>query len=332
MTGAISIIGAAIAGPAAALALADHGYDVTVYEAKQPGDLVSAGIVGVTRGVWGILQDAGVDVDRYELDHDRFEITDLLFGEAASPYRAIPWYGLHDALVERSEDLGARYVWGRHLTPGQIGGQVFDATGIAGAARYRLPYRYAGKVIYQGMSPMPVGRDFEVYRPDGPGRPYLTIGDVPGGSFWAYFAPRPEPSYMATMTVPMPAEFETFPAHIRRVMRVTPTVWGTPLMLWHTPAHISEERRRVYKVGDVNGPIWAVTTAGANLAVIEGFRAPDFMVADDAALGEMERAILKRRQDDLDLGPELDGPEIGGVAEDRMFAQHHALVFGGGYE
>jgi hypothetical protein len=39
--------------------------------------------------------------------------------------------------------------------------------------------------------------------------------------------------------------------------------------------------------------------------------------------------MLPRRQFDLELGAQLEGPEIGGVAEDVDYYQHHQMLFPG---
>src|SRR5260370_1051740 len=51
-TTAVSVIGGAIAGPAAALRLATLGHEVTVYEQRPADALFSAGILGITPGNW----------------------------------------------------------------------------------------------------------------------------------------------------------------------------------------------------------------------------------------------------------------------------------------
>src|SRR5271154_5762679 len=103
----ISIIGGAIAGPAAALALAREGHSVTVYEQRPANALFSAGILGMTHGNWSLLTIAGADLYRFELP-GRFRDynTDAV---SRSPYRLITWTGLHKSLVAASMEAGVKY-------------------------------------------------------------------------------------------------------------------------------------------------------------------------------------------------------------------------------
>lgn len=319
-----SVIGAAIAGPSAALMLARAGYSVTVYDQRPAGQLYSAGIVGITHSNWTAMEAMGVDIWRHELG-DAFED----YNQRAlvlSPFRYITWTGLHSCLVEAAQNAGARFVYERHIhAPENQHGRIIDATGVAGAARKMLPHRYSGFTIYRGLSPEHIASDFLTYRMSPAG--YLTIGDTPQGAFWAMFAPRPEPSMLVTKTVKVPPhEYQALPAELQSYVLTTPQIAASPMSDWMTPPRMTDGQ--YVSVGDVNGAVRPVTTSGANLAWMEGSQVLQLMAGDAGK----ERDLLQRRAYDLHLGTFLESPEIGGLLEDTLFSMHHAMLFGGGYE
>jgi hypothetical protein len=328
MTG-ITVIGAAIAGPATALRLAQLGHDVTVYEQREENDLASAGILGITPSVWQQLQEAGVNVEARELVNGFRDYNKNV--AVPSPFRLITWTGLHRALVDTGEAHGVEYVFGSKVNVAGLPGIVVDATGVAGAAK-RLRSEYSGTVIYRGLSTRFVGEPFVVYR--APTGEYLTIGDTPTGAFWAMFVHREEPGVLATVEqATVPHDYREMPPEFRRIIRYTPVVQRTPISNWTIPLHMHDPSFRVFTIGDVNGPVRPVTTSGANLAVMEGFAADRLVTGDKASAYDMEVDMLRRRMFDLVLGAYLDDhPEIGGILEDPSFFRHHHALFYGGYE
>jgi 2-polyprenyl-6-methoxyphenol hydroxylase-like FAD-dependent oxidoreductase len=320
-----TVIGAAIAGPAAAIRLARMGYDVTVYDRRGSTELYSAGILGITHSNWAYLEGMHVPVNRHELDNG---FTDYDTGRTTvSPYRYITWYGLHDALSDTARRAGARYAYRRNIAdPASMPGLIVEATGVAGAARRNLPHRYSGFTIFRGLSPLTLGVAFLTYR--GCKGAYLTIGDTPDGAFWAYFVKRGEPRQLTTQSVNQPPpEYRNLPGEFWQYFETTSQIAMSPLSDWQVPSRMRDSERYL-RIGDVNGPVRPVTTSGANLAIMDGFAVNKLLNGDRAS----ERDLLRRRAIDLELGIELEGPEIGGIAEDVMFAQHHQMLFGGGYE
>lgn len=324
----ITVIGAAIAGPAAALALARNGHNVTVYESRPADALFSAGILGITPNLWTMLDSYQVDTEPYQLSND---FTDYKTGERGySPFHYITWTGLHNALVSEAEKYGTRFVYGHHIdNPERIDGITVDATGIAGAARKNLPHVYSRHTIYRGLSRRFVNAGFIAYR-EQPGT-YFTVGDTPDGAFWAYFVPRfRTPSFLATTDVKEPPkEYESLPAEFRAVVLQTDRIARTPLSDWTVPHAMLQGN--VYSVGDVNGPVRPVTTSGANLAMMEGFAMPELLTATPSGQRMLEMSMLHRRAYDLKLGQELEGPEIGGQIEDIAYSLHHRMLFGRQY-
>jgi 2-polyprenyl-6-methoxyphenol hydroxylase-like FAD-dependent oxidoreductase len=327
-TSSTVVIGAAITGPSAALKLAMMGHDVTVYEARPEDDLASAGILGITHGNWQLARDHGVDVDRFELTN---WFRDYSAAERVrSPFRYITWTGLHRALVNAGQVNGVRYQFGQHITPEEMPAStlVVDATGVAGAARRDLPHHYSGTTIYRGLAVgQYIGESFVTFHGNQQAGEYLTIGDTPTGAFWAYFVPRAHMTNLRTVKMNRaPAELRHLPGEFRPIIRATREVFRTPISDWVVPGRMATSDLCRFTVGDVNGPVRPVTTSGANLAMMEGLAMDDLL--DPYHTQDTQAMMLQRRQYDLDLGRRLDGPEIGGVAEDVMYAQHHRALFG----
>lgn len=322
MTEQISIIGGAIAGPAAAFKLAQAGYQVTVYEQNQPSDLVSAGVLGIDPHVWGILRASGLDPDRYTVPNEYH-----IFGTKhsfKSHYYYVPWRKYHKMLADAGMDAGVRYVFGKRVTPSELPGQVIDATGIAGAARDHLPFEYTGRVVFRGESGYTVGGEFTVYQDK---IVASTYSDVDGRCAWTLYCTRPLPEHLRTVPASIPPEVDAMPPKLRRIIRNTTKVVATPTSHWKERNGMRHDNG-IITIGDVNGPIEAVTTSGASLATLEGFEVPTLMQGGPMA-DERERECLDRRNYVLALGKTLARPEIGGEHEDPHFVMHENMIYGG---
>jgi hypothetical protein len=130
-------------------------------------------------------------------------------------------------------------------------------------------------------------------------------------------------------TTRMPREISALPEEFRTVVEATPVISVSPMSDWHVPHHMHDGDYRVFTVGDVNGPVRPVTTSGANLAVMEGLSVNHLVGADPYTVLSAGTDILARREYDLELGKILEGPEIGGTAEDVDYYQHHVALFPG---
>lgn len=321
----ITVIGGAITGPAAALKLAQAGHAVTVYERRAEQDLFSAGILGITHGVWRDLEKHGVSLaplPNQFLDYNAGIST-------LSPFIYTAWTDLHKGLVSAARDAGVQFTWATSADPASTPGPVVEATGVAGAARHMLTHHYSGFTIYRGLAPVDIPDPFIAFQMDPEG--YFTMGHTPYGAFWAMFAPRPEPAQLTTSeSRTLPPEVRSLPYPLKRICEATESIAVSPMSDWRVPPVMVSPGNggpRV-TVGDVNGAVRPVTTSGANLAVLEGFAAATLMHGGRAA-GQMSAELLARRQYDLDLGAMLRGPEIGGSEQDGMFAEHHHALFAG---
>jgi FAD dependent oxidoreductase len=326
----IAIVGAGITGPSAALTLARAGHDVTVYEQRPADMLYSAGILGLTPGNWSALQFRSVDLPRYELPNG---FRDYGTGiREQSPFRYITWTGLHQSLVDAAVRAGARFVWTRHVNARRLRADyVMDAGGIFTASRY-LASQYTGFEIYRGLSPVNIPDDFVTVRPPAGSRAgYFTVGRTPDGAAWAFFVKRPKPAHLSTVdTTTHPHEWRYLPAEYARVVKATPAMIVSPMSDWAVPDHAHDPTFTRFALGDATGPVRPVTTSGANLAVMAGMHADVLVSGSHEQVTDLETSLLRRRALDMAMGAELDGPEIGGNAEDVMYYQHHSMLFGPG--
>lgn len=326
----ITIVGAGITGPAAAMTLARAGHDVTVYEQRAPDELFSAGIVGVTPGNWSALQLRSVDLQRYALSQVN-AFRDYATGmRDVSPFRYITWTGLHQSLTDAAMAAGARFVWQTRVDTAKLEADyVMDAGGIFTASKY-LASEYTGYEIFRGLSAVNVADDF-VTLTGMPGAGYFTVGRTPEGAAWALFAPRPRPAHLSTVnTSTHPHEFRYLPAEYRRVVMATDTMIVSPMSDWVVPDHFHDATFTRFAMGDATGPVRPITTSGANLAVMAGMHAGELVTGNRAQIHALETSLLRRRAFDMIMGRQLEGPEIGGDLEDDRYYQHHAMLFGAG--
>ena len=112
----VAIVGAGLTGPTAALALANSGFKVTVFDQRPESALYSTGIVGIRRGNCRNLASQGVDLStrlKGKVYHD------YSYGETRltrTPFYLFAWTDLHNAIVHAAMDAGAVF---RYETPVQ---------------------------------------------------------------------------------------------------------------------------------------------------------------------------------------------------------------------
>src|SRR5580658_2779249 len=104
----ISIAGAGIAGPAAALALINAGHDVTVYESRKPEDVASSGVIGITEVNCDLLRPLGADLNLIALDNLYHEWMDggMKIHRFTSE-KFVVWSEIHRVLTEAAQQAGA---------------------------------------------------------------------------------------------------------------------------------------------------------------------------------------------------------------------------------
>jgi hypothetical protein len=98
---------------------------------------------------------------------------------------------------------------------------------------------------------------------------------------------------------------------------------------WQVPYVAHDKTYRHFIRGDANGPVRPVTTSGANLAVEAGLLAPVIFQGTRTEINAAETSLLDRRRYDIQLGRELQNPEIGGQSTDALYTLHHSTLFPG---
>lgn len=328
----VSIVGAAITGPTAALALARRGHEVDVFEQRPASGLYSAGVLGITAGNWDRLsQEFRVPLARYELRNGFRLYGDTAPHALTSPFRYIAWVDLHTALTDMAREHGARFTFGRRMDIPAIDDEyVIDAGGIFSAVRrMKTQHRkadYSGFAIYRGTSRLDSADDFVVY--DLPNDGYYTQSHTRYGAAWALFVPRPQPKHHGTVvTAELPAETDSLPAEFRDVIRATDSPIVSYMSDWAVPRIAHDPCYRRFVMGDANGPVRPVTTSGANLAVVAGMSAPIMITGSHAEIDAVQTSLLNRRRYDIALGKMLQNPEIGGASTDALYTLHHNALF-----
>jgi 2-polyprenyl-6-methoxyphenol hydroxylase-like FAD-dependent oxidoreductase len=336
---AIAIVGAGIAGPSAALALARDGHHVTVFDQRPASALMSTGILGMRRGNCRSLEALGTDLSSRlpgRIYHD------LSYGAdraSRTPFVLFAWTDLHNAIVHAAMEAGVTF---RFDTPVQSGWHpeldggyrhdsadvTIDAGGLASAAR-RLHGEYIGQLIYRGISPVHTRHAFSTFKlPEM--QVFCDIGNTRQGTAFAFGVHRPQWENLATSyTSEVPPETDYLPAEFQRIVRACNPIQVLPQSVWSPPGTIHNDAWDHFTLGDANGPVRPLTTSGANLAVQAGMAAPGLVNNHDEMLAAQ---ILEERAYALKIGEPgmLNGPQIGGYLEDPDFFVHqHGLYMDG---
>src|SRR6266704_895283 len=110
------IIGAGIAGPAAALAFAGAGHDVTVIERRPRNDLWADSTVAITTDNMKRLAAYGVEVPHLPagslaLNAEVGDDLTTTVSDWTTKFNIVVWGALHEAIVETAEKHGATFLW-----------------------------------------------------------------------------------------------------------------------------------------------------------------------------------------------------------------------------
>lgn len=334
----VAIVGAGIAGPSAALALANAGYSVTVMDMRPQDSLKSTGILGMRHGNCRQLVSHGVDLSSQLPGRIYHDYSGGHTRATTTPFALFAWTDLHDAIVAAGIARGVKY---RFETPVQSGWHpdldggyrhlsadiTIDAGGVASAAKH-LASRYIDQWIYRGISPIHTRDAFSTFK-DPTHHVFCDIGETRYGTAVAFGVERPAPEYPGTSyTDTPPPETDLLPAEFQRIVRAIRPIQVLPQYVWTPPGTIHSADWSHFTLGDANGAVRPLTTSGANLAVQAGLAAPA-LIGRDAALASQ---LLAERAYALRIGQPgmLDGPQIGGYLEDPSFYAHqHGLYMPG---
>lgn len=330
----VAITGAGLAGPSAALALANAGYQVTVFDQRPASSLMSTGILGIRHGNCRKLESHGVDLSSQLPGHTYHDYSYGHSRATHTPFNLFAWTDLHNAIVRAGMERGVRY---RFETPVQSGWHpdtdggyrhlsadiTIDAGGLTSAAKH-LRGRYIDQIIYRGISPVHTHDAFSTFKlPEH--HVFCDIGETRQGTAFAFGCERPMPVMLGTFyTHEPPPETDLLPPEFQRIVRACDPIQCLPQSVWSPPGTIHNDAWDHFTIGDANGPVRPLTTSGANLAVQAGLAAPMLVMRDESLAAQ----ILAERAYALNLGEPgtLNGPQIGAYLEDPHFYVHqHGL-------
>jgi hypothetical protein len=297
--GDATVIGAGIAGPAAAITLAKQGRTVDVYERRGRGDLWSAGTVAVTSENLTALATLGLDTAKLPhlpagapafteyctLDCDvSLRTTQQTLNRDAwtTQFNIIRWVDLHDALVNYGEELGVNYHWRSTETEVPEADVNVHAQGVK-YAHHHASFTYAGYSVFRGVTKMDPRLDFGWFSVKHREKEFtLNVGQaLPGEFSWMFYLHEPDApmdtEYLASgskrhQMVEEAADRFLIP-HTAAMIHQTSQIQATPIGDWQLPKFVAWQgltyggKGLHFDVGDGVVPVRPHTTMGANLGL-----------------------------------------------------------------
>lgn len=276
----VTIVGAGIAGLAAASALALRGAHVHVYEQARSLEPVGAGlqISPNGRAVLDALQveTAAVESRAVELcDHAagrrvlRLDLTGPRYGR---PFSLVHRADVILALERRARDLGVGFSFGTHLDAARADGDlVIGADGVRSTLRPALngavPAFFTGQVAWRAVVPGDAAPEARVYM--GPGRHLVTYPLVGGRRNVVAVEERAdwveEDWDLADDPANLRHAFRAFAPAVQTLLKDIEQVkiWG---LFRHDVAKTWQDGHRVL-IGDAAHPTLPFLAQGANLAL-----------------------------------------------------------------
>ena len=301
----VSVIGAGIAGLAAALALQARGHEVRVLERAEALREVGAGLQISPNG-YSVLSALGLgaEIDRISRPNRAVVLADGPTGAEVvrmpldGPFRLIARPALIDVLADAARAAGVEIALGQRIEAPPADGLVLGADGLHSVTRTLLngadrPF-FTGQVAWRATV---VGDRPEVARVDmGPGR-HLVRYPLPGGRVnlvgveeraeWAA-----EGWHTAGDPDAFRAAFAGFPDAREELERVeTCALWG----LFRHPVAERWQDGRCAIIGDAAHPTLPFLAQGANLALEDAWTVAAAIKADDLAGWEAVRQPRVRR-------------------------------------
>lgn len=298
-TQSATVIGAGIAGPTAAIALARQGYSVDVYERRGRGDLWSAGTVAVTSQNLEKLHDLGMDTSI--LTHlpagapayTEYCTTDcdLVAGahqdtlkrdEWTTKFNIVRWVDAHDWLIQFGETLGVQYHWRAGEDDAPEADVTVHAQGVK-YAHHHAAFTYAGYSVFRGVLNAEPRPDFGWFSVKHREKEFtLNVGQaIPGEFSWMLYlhekdAPM-DTEYLRTGSerhqMVLDAASRLLIPHTADMIAATNQIQATPVGDWDIPK-MAAWRGSTYggeglhfDIGDGVVPVRPHTTMGANLGI-----------------------------------------------------------------
>jgi 2-polyprenyl-6-methoxyphenol hydroxylase-like FAD-dependent oxidoreductase len=293
MTKTATVVGAGIAGPTAALNLAQQGYDVALLEKREQSDIDSNHMLTLSgQTVDTLVYSVGIEwgeLFRYDSQYIRRETSDgqRLADKGTNWFPTPPnvcWNDLHDALASRCD-----VTYGHRVESQPDTDIVVWADGIGSYGRKShggSRGTYAGEMLLRGSVPRS-DDDMD----------WLTFGGSRHGTYelvsypswerdgapvrgWTLFLPVEEMPWGGTQALTSEQRDEMHRIIRPRMhdkpyelIKSTADVIAAPQYVWPPVRHMTVNRdgQREFFIGDAVGSVSPRTTMGANLAVAEGY-------------------------------------------------------------
>jgi 2-polyprenyl-6-methoxyphenol hydroxylase-like FAD-dependent oxidoreductase len=301
----ITIIGAGISGPAAALALAKDGHEVTVYEQRQESELRSFGVIGITNENWKELTNMGMRAREYDNSYTTYGARSR-GGYELSVTRKwnghyVEWTNLHVALVSAARYAGVKFQFGSKWEAGMDNADYRIMAAGVGYAATNNRANYSGYVVYRGLSNLHTDYAW-LSVADAKQRWNFKLAYTDNGAAWELYSHLPKPRPMGTTSIDAinPAAYEGLPAEFLPFILDSAEMYRAAISDWDVPESLFNGTR-VIQIGDANGAMRPHTGMGANLGISEALHTPA-LLAREMTSAELVEARRTQHERGIEMG------------------------------
>jgi FAD dependent oxidoreductase len=302
----IAIIGAGISGPAAALALASAGHEVTVYEQRQEAELHSFGVIGITNQNWASLTKLGMSAYEY---NNQYTTYDAELGNVTTTWDGhyVEWTYLHTALISAARNAGAEFRFGVKWEAGTENADYRIMAAGVGYASSNNHANYSGYVVYRGLSTL-MTRYSWLSVADTQQRWNFKLAYTDDGAAWELYSHLPKPRPMGTTSIDAinPTAYDGLPAEFLPFILNSPEMYRAAISDWDVPESLFNGTR-ILQIGDANGAMRPHTGMGANLGISEALATPSLLSGIQTS-----RNLVVARERQHDRGIEMGRRVLGG--------------------